>query len=68
MTNRYDLLINAIRTTNETILMLALFAVLIITAYHSLVWTPAFMRRPAKYLYLATMLVLSVLTTVYFGQ
>lgn len=68
MTNRYDLLINAIRTTNTTILMLALFAVGMIVAYYTLDWTPAFMRRPAKYLYLATMLVLSLLTTVYFGQ
>lgn len=67
MTQRYDLLLHAITTTNNTILTLAVFAALMVIAYHALAWTPQFIRRPARYLYLAAMLIVSLLTTVYFG-
>lgn len=67
MTPRYDLLLHAIQSNNNTITTLAIFAGLIVIAYHALAWTPQFIRRPARYLYLAAMLIVSLLTTVYFG-
>ncbi len=42
-----------------------LFALVAVIAYPVLDWTPAFIRRPAKYIYLALMLAAFIFTTVY---
>jgi hypothetical protein len=41
------------------------YAAAMVTAYPILEWTPTWMRRPAKVLYIVTLLALFVLTTVY---
>jgi hypothetical protein len=68
MTNRYDLLINSINATDNFLVKIFLFALVAVLAYPTLEWTPAFMRRPAKYIYLAFMLLAFVFTTVYSWQ
>jgi hypothetical protein len=65
MTNRYDLLINAIAETDIFIVRMFLFALAVVLAYPILNWTPAWMRRPAKVLYLATLLAMFIFVTVY---
>lgn len=65
MTSRYDLLINSIHTTNAAIFNMFLFALGMVIAYRALEWTPASMRRPAKMLYLASILGLFLFITVY---
>lgn len=68
MTNRYELLIDAITNSNLFITRMFLFALLAVLAYPILRWTPAWMRRPAQYLYLATLLAMFFFVTVYFPQ
>ncbi len=64
MTNRYDLLINSIHASDAIITNLFLFALLAVVAYASLGWTPAMLRRPAQWLYMACALVLFLITLV----
>jgi hypothetical protein len=66
MTNRYDLLINSIATANTSIVQMFLFALIAVIAYPVLEWTPAWMRRPAKALYLVALLCM-FLTTVFYS-
>jgi hypothetical protein len=68
MTNRYVLLINSIMATDLFITKMFLFSVLAVAAYLTLEWTPPWMRRPAKYLYLAFMLTAFIFVTVYSWQ
>lgn len=65
MTHRYELLINSIHASDTFIVQMFLFALLAIVAYKSLDWTPAMLRRPSQWLYLATALGLFILVTVY---
>ena len=65
MTNRYAELINAIHATDTFIVQIFLFALALIIAYPILDWTPVWMRRPAKYLYLTFPIAALILTTVY---
>lgn len=67
MTNRYQLLLDAIHQSNSVIEYMFLFAITVVIAYVSLEWTPAFMRRPVKRIYLITALVLFFLVTVFSG-
>ena len=67
MTERYDLLISSIAATNLFMVQMFLFALVAVIAYPVLDWTPTWIRRPAKYLYLAFMLA-AFLATVYFGS
>jgi len=66
MTDRYDLLIKSINDTNYFIVRLFLFALLLVIAYPVLDWTPAWMRRPAKFIYLAFLPVMFILSTISF--
>jgi hypothetical protein len=65
MTNRYDLLISSIAASNQFMVQMALFALVAVITYPVLEWMPAWVRRPAKYLYLVFMLAAFILTTVY---
>lgn len=65
MTHRYDLLINSIHASDTFIVQMFLFAVLVVVAYASLGWTPAMMRRPSQWLYMAFALVMFVFTIAY---
>ena len=65
MTPRYQLLINAIHDTDIFIVRMFLFAMLAVLAYPVLQWTPAWMRRPATYFYLASLLIMFLFVTVY---
>lgn len=65
MTNRYELLMNSIHASDEVIVKLFLFAVFVVISYASLNWTPPPMRRPAQWLYLAFVLAMFILVTVY---
>lgn len=67
MTDRFTLLNNAIAASNHFMVIMFLFALTAVIAYMVLDWTPAWMRRPAKYLYLVFLLA-AFLTTVYFGS
>lgn len=62
MTNRYDLLLNAIESTNHFIVQMFLFAVLAVLAYKILGWLPVWLVRPARYLYIVTLLGLYFVT------
>lgn len=62
---RYELLIESIKSTNQFIVWMFLFALTALIAYRVLDWTPTWLRRPVKYLYLATMLGISIFITVY---
>ena len=68
MTNRYDLLISAIGNSDLLIIRMFLFASVVVLAFPVLDWTPAWMRRPARYLYLASLLILFILATVLSAQ
>lgn len=68
MTARYDLLINAILTTNGMILNLFLFAAGAVLAWHSLNWTPAWMQRPARYVYVAALIGILLSTVILSGS
>jgi hypothetical protein len=68
MTDRFDLLTNAINETNIFLVKMFFFALFSVTAYPVLEWTPAWMRRPAKYSYLTVMLVAFIFATVYSWQ
>jgi hypothetical protein len=61
---RYELLINSISQANILTVRLFLFALFAVIAYPVLGWTPAWMRRPAQYTYLAS--VLLIFATVLF--
>lgn len=63
--SRYELFINAMSQTNNFMVQMFLFALLAVIAYPVLDWTPALIRRPAKYIYLAFLLVAFIFTTVY---
>lgn len=65
MTHRYDLLLESITATNTMIFNMFLFALGLVIAYRALEWTPAWMRRPAQALYLASVLVMFLYVTVY---
>jgi hypothetical protein len=65
MTARYDLLINSINASDKFMVNMFLFALTAVIAYPVLEWTPVWMRRPAKYLYLTFMLAAFIFTTVY---
>ena len=67
MTERFTLLLQDIQTTNLFLTRVFLFALFALIAYPVLNWTPAWMRRPAQVIYLATLLAAYVLTTVYFS-
>jgi hypothetical protein len=67
MTQRYDLLLDAIRASNEMTLFLFLAALLALTTYPVLSWTPPIVRRIAQPLYIVFLLALSILSTVYFA-
>lgn len=62
---RYELLINAIHNTNNFITQMFLFALFAVIAYPALNWLPAWLVRPAKYLYLTALLAMSIFVTVY---
>lgn len=66
MTSRYDLLIESISASNLFIVQMFLFAFAAVIAYPILGWTPAWMQKPARYLYLATLLG-GFFVTVFFG-
>jgi hypothetical protein len=68
VTDRYLLLINSIQATNLFIVQMFLFAIFAVIAYPVLAWTPAWMRRPAQALYLASMLAAFIFVTVYSWQ
>jgi hypothetical protein len=68
MTSRYDLLIDAIRTTNLSVVRMFLFALIAVLAYASLAWTPAWMRRPAQVAFKALALIGFVFVIIYSGQ
>lgn len=65
MTNRYDLLIQSIQDTNQFILYMFLYALCAIVGYYALEWSPVFVRRPLQYIYLASLLIASILLTVF---
>lgn len=67
MTNRYDLLIDAIQQSNLFIVQVFLFAFFALTAWKVLDWTPLILRRPIKYFYAASVLAL-FLVTVFLPQ
>lgn len=68
MTNRYELLINAIDDTNLFLVRMFLFALAVVIAYPVLNWTPVWMRRFAKHLYLGALLAMFVFVTVLSAQ
>jgi hypothetical protein len=68
MTDRYDLLLASIAASNKFMVQMFIFALLAVIAYPVLNWTPVWMRRPAKYIYLALMLAAFILTTVLSGH
>lgn len=65
MTPRYEMLINAIAASDLFIVRMFLFALVTVIAYPVLDWTPAWMRRPAKVLYLAVLLAMFIFVTVF---
>lgn len=65
MTNRYELLLGAIADTDRFLVQMFLFALVAIIAYRTLEWTPLFIRRPVKYLYLLMGLACFIFATVY---
>jgi len=67
MTQRYNELLNAINATDEFIVKIFLFALLIVVSYPVLNWCPAWMRRPAQSALLLFILGAFVFTTVYSG-
>jgi hypothetical protein len=62
MTNRYEMLIQAIQNSNLFITQMFLFALFALLAWKILDWTPPILRRPFKYLYAASMLALFLVT------
>lgn len=68
MTPRYELLIDAINNSNDFISSMFLFALAAVTAWPVLEWTPHWMRRPAKVLYLASLLGMFIFVTVFSAQ
>ncbi len=68
MTPRYELLIDAINNSNDFITRMFLFALAAVIAWPVLEWTPNWMRRPAKYLYLASLLCMFIFVTVFSAQ
>jgi drug/metabolite transporter (DMT)-like permease len=68
MTTRYELLINAINNSNDFITRMFLFALAAVLAWPVLEWTPHWMRRPVKYLYLASLLGMFIFATVFSAQ
>jgi len=67
MTERFDLYLTALDQTNTFLMQMFIFALLIIAAYKSLEWSPAWLIRPAQYLYLAALLIVFLFTTVFFS-
>lgn len=67
MTNRYEMLIEAIQNSNLFITQMFLFALAALLAWKILDWTPTILRRPFRYLYAASMLAL-FLVTVFIAQ
>jgi hypothetical protein len=65
MTQRYNELINAIGATDKFILQMFLFAFFVVLAYPVLQWVPARVRKPFTNIYLATVLILFIFTTVF---
>lgn len=65
MTPRYELLITSIANADLFIVRMFLFAIAVVITYPVLNWTPAWMRRPAKYFYLASLLIMFIFVTVY---
>ncbi len=68
MTNRYELLINAINQSDSFLVKMFLFALIAVLAYPVLDWTPAFIRRPMRYGYLVFALAAFIFATVYSWQ
>ncbi len=68
MTPRYEMLINAIAASDLFIVRMFLFALVMVIAYPVLDWTPAWMRRPAQGIYLASLLAMFIFTTVFSAQ
>lgn len=62
MTNRYEMLIEAIANSNLFITQMFLFALCAILGYQALKWTPAFLQRPVRYVYLGSLLGLFLVT------
>lgn len=65
MTNRYSLLIEAIRISDLSIVRMFLFAAIAVLSYASLTWTPAWLRRPARAAFKALALIEFIFITVY---
>ncbi len=68
MTPRYEMLINAIAASDLFIVRMFLFALVMVIAYPVLDWTPAWMRRPAQGIYLASLLAMFIFVTVFSAQ
>lgn len=66
MTSRYDVLIASIAASNLFIVQMFLIAFAAVIAYPILAWTPAWMRRHAEHIYLASLLGL-FFATVFLG-
>jgi hypothetical protein len=67
MTNRYYDLLASIASTDEFIVQMFLFSVAAVLGYQTLGWLPAWLIRPMRYGYLASLLVL-FFTTVFFSR
>lgn len=68
MTNRYDLLITSIHQTNATVQIFFAFATAMVAGYYVLAWLPVWLIRPARWAYIVALLLISVLTTVFFAR
>ena len=65
MTDRYDLLIASIQASDLLITRTFLYALFAVIAYPILDWTPHWLRRPARYLYLGSLLAAFIFITVF---
>ena len=68
MSGRYDLFVAALAESNHIIVQMFLYTLLGVVAYPVIEWTPAWMRRPLRYAYLAAMLIAFVFVPVYSGS
>lgn len=65
MSDRYDLFVAALAESNRIIVQMFLYALFAVVAYPIIQWTPAWMRRPLEYAYLAALLFAFLLVTVF---
>lgn len=68
MTNRYELLITSIASSDRFLVQMFLFALIAVVAYRVLEWTPVFVRRFFQYVYLILGLACFIFVTVYSWQ